>query len=66
MKKIGIQLYSVGGEMARSVPETLKKVAGLGYSQVEFAGYIGVDAREMKKMLDEYGLESVSSHANVV
>lgn len=66
MKKIGLQLYSVGGDMAKSVPETLKRVAGLGYSQVEFAGYFGIDAAEMKRMLDEYGLEAVSSHANVV
>ncbi|MBO7406592.1 MAG: sugar phosphate isomerase/epimerase [Clostridia bacterium] len=66
MKKVGLQLYSVGGDMARSVPETLKRVAELGYSQVEFAGYFGVDAKEMTRMLDEYGLEAVSSHANVV
>lgn len=66
MDKIGLQLYSVGGDMARSVPETLKRVAETGYSQVEFAGYFGVDAHEMKRMLDEYGLQAVSSHANVV
>ena len=58
MKKVGLQLYSVGGDMARSVPETLKRVAELGYKQVEFAGYFGVDAKEMKRMLDEYGLET--------
>ena len=66
MDKLGIQLYSVGSFMAQSVPDTLKRVAECGYSQVEFAGYFGVAAKEMKRMLDEYGLEAVSSHANVV
>ena len=66
MKKIGLQLYSVGGDMAADVPGTLKKVAEAGYNQVEFAGYFGIPAAEMKKMLDAYGLEAVSSHANVV
>ena len=66
MKEIGLQLYSVGSYMAQSVPETLKKVAELGYTQVEFAGYFGVDAKEMKKLLDANGLRAISSHANVV
>lgn len=66
MDKFGLQLYSVGADMAKNVSETLKKVAALGYKQVEFAGYFGIDAREMKRMLDGYGLEAVSSHANVV
>ena len=66
MDKIGIQLYSVGADMAKSVPETLKRVAEIGYKQVEFAGYFGVDAKEMRRMLDFYGLEAVSSHADVV
>lgn len=66
MKEIGLQLYSVGSDMAQNVSETLKRVAELGYSQVEFAGYFGVDAKEMKKLLDANGLRAVSSHANVL
>lgn len=64
MKKmpIGYQLYCVRNEMEKSVPETLKKVKELGFDGVEFAGFFGYTAAEIKKMLDENGLKAVSSH----
>lgn len=65
MKNVGLQLYSIGGDMAKSVNDSLKRVSELGYTQVEFAGYFGIPAAEMKKMLDGYGLKAVSSHTNV-
>ncbi|HBV53335.1 MAG TPA: sugar phosphate isomerase/epimerase [Clostridiales bacterium] len=65
MKHIGLQLYSVGADMGKDVYATLKRTAELGYTGVEFAGYFGVPAEQMKAWLDELGLKAYSSHTNV-
>lgn len=64
MKKynIGLQLYSVRGDMEKDVEGTLKKVSELGYDCVEFAGYFGKSAKELKGLLDKYGLKCLSVH----
>jgi sugar phosphate isomerase/epimerase len=41
---------------------TLRKVAEMGYPTVEFAGYGGVPAPELRAVLDELGLKAVASH----
>ncbi|MBE7044025.1 MAG: sugar phosphate isomerase/epimerase [Ruminococcaceae bacterium] len=60
--KIGIQLYTLREEMEKDVEATLKAVAEMGYDCVEFAGYFGKTAEEMKALLDRYGLEAISVH----
>lgn len=65
MKKVNLQLYSVGSETAKDFYATLKNVAKIGYTGVEFAGYFGIDAKTMKSWLEDCGLEAVSSHTNV-
>lgn len=60
--KIGIQLYTLREEMAKDVEATLRAVKEMGYDYVEFAGYYGKTADEMKAILDKYGLEAVSVH----
>ena len=42
--------------------KTLKAVKDMGYDYVEFAGYFGKTAEEVKSILDKYGLEAVSVH----
>ena len=61
MEKVYVQVYSVGAE-PESMPEKLERLASIGYSGVEFAGYGGLDAKEMKKALANTGLECVYSH----
>lgn len=63
--KIGLQLYSVRDEMEKDFEGTLKKVAEMGYEYVEFAGYFGKSAQEIKELLDKYGLKCVSVHQGV-
>lgn len=65
MEKINLQLYSVREDVAKDFRATLEKVATTGFTGVEFAGFHGVDAKTMKKWLEEYGLVAVSSHSNV-
>lgn len=60
--KIGLQLYSVRDAMEKSIEDTLKEVKKMGYDYVEFAGYFGHSAEEIRSMLDSIGIECVSVH----
>ncbi len=64
MKKfnVGVQLYSVRDQMEKDMYGTLKAVKEMGYDYVEFAGYFGKSADEVKAMLDELGLKAISVH----
>ena len=48
--------------MEKSVADTLKLVAGVGYGDVEFAGYFGHSAEDIRKLLDANGLAAPSVH----
>ncbi len=67
MKKfnVGLQLYSVKESMARDFEGTLKAVRDMGYEYVEFAGYHGKSAEEIKEILDKLGLKCVSVHQSL-
>ncbi len=60
--KVGIQLYGLRNAMAEDFEGTLKAVSELGYEYVEFAGYFGKSAEEIKALLDKYGLKCMSAH----
>ena len=62
----GIQLYTVRESMAKDVPGTLRAIAGIGYKEVEFAGYGDHSAQQVRGLLDDLGLKSPSSHVNAV
>ena len=59
---IGVQLYSVSSDFTKDVPGTLAGLKKIGYDGVEFAGYAGKTAADMKKMLDDNGLKAAGSH----
>lgn len=60
--KIYLQLWSVKDDTAANFFDALEKVAKMGYAGVEFAGFGGISAEDMKKKLDELGLEGISAH----
>lgn len=62
LNSIGIQLYTVRGEMQNDLVKTLTTLAKIGYKEVEFAGYYGRSASEIKSLLADLGLTSVSTH----
>lgn len=67
---IGIQLYSIRDNMAIDVPGSLKKIADIGYQYLELAGYAdgkfyGYTPEEFKKMVNDLGMEIISSHTSV-
>jgi sugar phosphate isomerase/epimerase len=63
--KIGVQLYSVRDDCAQDLLGTIRKVAAIGYQGVEFAGYFGHSAAEIKAVLDETGIECCGAHVGV-
>ena len=64
MLDYGIQLYSVRDAMQEDVRGTLKKIADMGYKYVEFAGFFGHTAEEIRQMLDETGLIISGTHSS--
>ncbi len=63
--RIGLQLYSVREDCAKDLPGVLKAVARMGYEGVEFAGYHGRSAEELKKLLDENNLVCCGTHTSL-
>lgn len=63
--KVGLQLYSIREAMEKDMDAALKAVKEMGYDYVEFAGYFGKSAEEVKAILDKYGLEAVSVHQSI-
>ena len=64
---LGLQLYSVRDDMKKDPSGTLKKVAQMGYKDVEHAGYYnqkfyGYSISEFKKLLNDNGLKMESGH----
>ena len=59
---IGLQMYSLREQCKTDLPGMLKAVAKIGYKGVEFAGYHGRSATELRKMLDDNGLVACGTH----
>lgn len=59
---IAYQVYSAREEAQADLGGTLAKIKSLGYDGVEFAGFYGHTAEEVKAMLEASGLKAVSSH----
>jgi len=62
---LGLQLYSVRQDAAKDLPAVLQAVAEMGYQGVEFAGYHGHSAEELKKLLDGNGLRCCGTHTHL-
>lgn len=59
---VGLQLYSVREQCAKDLPGVLAAVAKMGYRGVEFAGYHGRTAKELRALLDANGLVCCGTH----
>jgi sugar phosphate isomerase/epimerase len=65
LSKIGVQLYTVRADMAKDFDGSLKKIAELGYKEVEFAGYYNRTPQQIKTLLDQLGLTAPSAHVPI-
>ena len=59
---IALQLYSIRKDCECDLSGTLEAVAKMGYEGVEFAGYYGRSAAELRTMLDDLGLKVAGTH----
>ena len=62
IERLGVQLYTVRDLMEKDFEGTLARVAGLGYKEVEFAGYFKQSSKEVKAILARHALASPSTH----
>jgi sugar phosphate isomerase/epimerase len=64
---VGVQLYSIRDDMGKDPLGTLKKLAEMGYKNVEHANYVnrkfyGYTPADFKKILDDLGMKMPSGH----
>jgi sugar phosphate isomerase/epimerase len=60
--KVGVQLYSVRELCAKDLAGTVAAIGKMGYKGVEFAGYYGKTAADLRKMLDDNSLVCCGTH----
>jgi len=70
VKNPGIQLYSLRADMLADPAGTLKKIANLGYKELESASspkghYYGLAAKEIKKITQDLGMNLRSGHVHL-
>jgi sugar phosphate isomerase/epimerase len=59
----GIELYTVRSDIGQDAPGALKKIAAIGYKEVEPAGFGSLKtASEFRRALDDNGLKCPSAH----
>ncbi|MFL5294815.1 MAG: sugar phosphate isomerase/epimerase family protein [Phenylobacterium sp.] len=59
---LGLQLYTLGPDLAADLDGQLAQVAKAGYRTVELAGYVGRTPEALRAALDKAGLAAASSH----
>lgn len=61
----GIQMYSLRDITGNDLEGALAAVAEMGYQNVEFAGFFGHSAEEVRAMLDRHHLEVSGTHSGL-
>jgi len=64
---VGLQLYTFFNQIDDDVPGTLKKIAGIGYKEIESAfskkgGYYGMKPKEFARLVSDFGMSWKSHH----
>ena len=58
----GLQMYSLRDITGTDLKGALKLVAEMGYKYIEFAGFFGHPAEDVRQWLEEYGLVCSGTH----
>ena len=58
----GIQLYTVGADMQKDTPGTLRALRQIGYVNVESAGFGKLSPADLRKAIDDAALKCPSAH----
>lgn len=59
---IAIQLFSLRDTFPKDVEGTLRALKDMGYDGVEFAGFCGKSARELRELCEKIGIIPISVH----
>jgi sugar phosphate isomerase/epimerase len=59
---VGIQLYAVKEPLQADPAGTLRTIKGIGFSEVETAGFGALSAQQFRRLLDDVGLRCPSAH----
>ena len=59
---LGVQLYTVRTELEKDFDGTIEKVAAIGFTEVEFAGYFNHTPQQVRAALESHHLTSPSAH----
>ena len=62
---VAFQLYTVRTLTEKDYSGTLEKVARIGYDAVEFGGFGGLSSKQIRKLLDDLGLQCAGSHEDI-
>jgi sugar phosphate isomerase/epimerase len=62
---VALQLYTVRDDADRDLIGTIRKVAQIGYKNVELAGTYGRSAAEFNTILKDHGLKAISAHVGI-
>ena len=62
---VALQLYTVRDQLREDFRGTVRAVAEMGYDGVQFAGYGGLSAVEMRRLLEETGLRPAGTHTGL-
>ena len=62
---IAVQLYSVRHDAKSDLPATLAKIRSMGYEGVEFAGWYGHSASQIRQWLNNEGLHVAGAHVAI-
>lgn len=65
IEKIGMQLYTVRDAMKADFAGTIAKVAGIGYKELEFAGYYDHTPKDVRAILDKNKVTAPSCHVSM-
>ncbi|HET7100847.1 MAG TPA: sugar phosphate isomerase/epimerase, partial [Terriglobia bacterium] len=59
---VGLQLYTVRKQLDEDFAGTLRKVAAVGYPQVQFSGFHNQPVPKIKQLIDQLGLKTAAGH----
>ncbi len=65
LKTLGVQLYTVRDALKADFDDTLRRVAAIGFREVEFAGYMGRTPAQVKASLKAAGLTAPATHLSL-
>lgn len=65
MNKFGLQLWSVREDMNENLLDTIRNVAAMGYSGVQFAGFGTHTAEAVKEVMDEVNITAMGAHVQL-